>query len=123
MDSTISSLSPTDKTIVRLLMEDGRLTHEQIAKEVHLSRPAVHERIKKLESTGVLKGYRDEVDWEAIGLPVSAFISIETTGHHHTVGKDICALRRQDVQVQECHVIIGRWCLLVHVRAASMAAL
>ncbi len=46
-----------DRKIVEVLVGNGRMSHEQIAKEVHLSRPAVFERIKRLEAQGVIRGY------------------------------------------------------------------
>ena len=58
-----------DQAIVRLLDRHGRLSQEQLAKRVRLSRPAVHQRVKRLEAAGVLKGYRAVLDWAAVGLP------------------------------------------------------
>jgi DNA-binding Lrp family transcriptional regulator len=47
-----------DQAIVRLLERHGRLSQEQLARRVRLSRPAVHQRVKRLEAAGVLRGYR-----------------------------------------------------------------
>lgn len=117
------NLDLIDLEIVRLLMRDGRLTHEEIAKRVSLSRPAVHERIRKMERNGVLKGYRAVVDWEALGLPIAAFTFMETTGKCSEVGDRVFALGSDRVEVVECHRIIGEWCLMVRVQTASMQAL
>ena len=123
METASIALDPTDREIVRLLMNDGRLTQEQIAKEVHLSRPAVHERIRKLEAHGVIRGYRARVDWELIGLPVSAFVFLETTGKCYEVAHRIWDLSTEQAVVQDCQRIIGEWCLLLHVRTVTIGAL
>jgi Lrp/AsnC family leucine-responsive transcriptional regulator len=76
-----------DRKIVSVLMDNGRLSHEQIAREVHLSRPAVFERIKRLEGQGIIRGYGARVHWEALGLPLTAFVWIRASA---TSGTD-CA--------------------------------
>src|SRR5205823_14343606 len=60
-------LDAVDERMIRLLQRDGRVSQEQLAREVHLSRPAVHERLRRLERVGAIHGYRAMVDWEALG--------------------------------------------------------
>lgn len=113
----------TDFQIVRMLQENGRASHEQIAREVHLSRPAVRERIKRLENEGVIRGYGAEVDWDALGLPLTAFIWIRTQLACLRAGQSILALTSPASVVEECHRVAGEWCLLVKTRSASSLAL
>jgi Lrp/AsnC family transcriptional regulator, leucine-responsive regulatory protein len=54
-----------DQAIVRLLERHGRLSQEQLARRVRLSRPAVHQRVKRLEAAGVLQGPRAVLDVRA----------------------------------------------------------
>lgn len=113
-----------DREIVRLLHENGRLNQERLARRVNLSRPAVHERVKRLEERGVIRGYRAVVDWAAMGLPVTAFVWVRTVGAAcGTTGTTLAALGREDAAVAECHRVTGEWCLLLKVRAASPLAL
>src|SRR6266511_5050469 len=56
-----------DRHLVSLLRVNGRLSQEQLAREVNLSRPAVHERLKRLEEQGAIRGYTAVIDWEAWG--------------------------------------------------------
>ena len=63
-----------DREIVRISHANGRLNQERIAREVKLSRPAVHERVRRLEEQGVIRGYKALVDWAALGQPVTAFV-------------------------------------------------
>lgn len=113
-----------DREIVRLLHDNGRLNQERLARRVNLSRPAVHERVKRLEERGVIRGYRALVDWAAMGLPVTAFVWVRTHGVGCGVtGGALAALDREDAAVVECHRVTGEWCLLLKVRAASPLAL
>jgi Lrp/AsnC family leucine-responsive transcriptional regulator len=113
-----------DLKIVRLLHSNGRISHEQLAREVHLSRPAVHERVKRLEEEGVLQGYRALVNWGEVGLPITAFIWVRTVGvKSREPGKAIMGLTGDAALVEECHRVAGEWCLLVKARAASPLAL
>lgn len=116
-------LDATDREIVRLLMGNGRLTHEEISRAVHLSRPAVHDRVKRLENAGVIRGYRAEVDWEALGLPVTAFVWLRVTGACPPVGQAVMALSSDEALVESCHRVVGEWCMLAQTRAASSHAL
>ena len=67
-----------DREIISFLRLNGRMSHEQISQQVNLSRPAVHERIKRLEEQGIIRGYQTLVDWSALGLPLTAFIWVRT---------------------------------------------
>jgi len=112
-----------DQAIVRLLLHNGRLSQEQIAREVHLSRPAVHERMKRLEEIGVLRGYQAVIDWEAFGLPLTSFILVRGTGTAQEIGQAIMQLNTAEALVQECHSVTGEWCVLLKARVASPRAL
>lgn len=116
-------LDGTDLAIVRLLQANGRLTHEQIGREVHLSRPAVHERVRRLEETGVLRGYGAHVDWAAIGLPLTAFVWVRTSAPYAPVARDILGLSSGTAVVEECNRVAGEWCALLRTRSASSQAL
>ena len=112
-----------DKEIVGLLLRDGRLTHEQISRQVGLSRPAVHDRIRRLESAGVVQGYTARVDWESLGLPVTAFVFVRVSGSCLPSAQAIYDLSCETAVVERCDRVAGDWCLLVHTRSASTHAL
>jgi Lrp/AsnC family transcriptional regulator, leucine-responsive regulatory protein len=65
-----------DRHLVELLRTNARLSYAELARQVGLSAPAVHERVGKLESSGVLRGYHADVDPEAVGLGVTALIGV-----------------------------------------------
>ena len=113
-----------DRTIVSLLRFDGHMTQEQIARQVNLSRPAVHERIKRLEERGVIRGYQAQIDWSAVGFPVAAFIWVSTVGAKCSeTGQNIMALSNTESLVEECYRVTGEWCFLIKARLASPLAL
>lgn len=65
-----------DRQIVALLTEDGRMSFADLGRRVGLSTSAVHQRVKRLEERGLIIGYRAEVDYAAVGLPLTALISV-----------------------------------------------
>jgi Lrp/AsnC family transcriptional regulator, leucine-responsive regulatory protein len=65
-----------DRQILTLLASDGRMSYTDLGKATGLSTSAVHQRVKRLESRGLIKGYGATIDYDQVGLPVTAFISI-----------------------------------------------
>jgi Lrp/AsnC family transcriptional regulator, leucine-responsive regulatory protein len=65
-----------DLTIVRLLAADGRMSFTDLGRATGLSTSAVHQRVKRLEQRGVIRGYVAQIDYEQLNLPMTAFISI-----------------------------------------------
>jgi len=73
-DDKASSLDETDRRIVALLREDGRLSVNEVAQRAHVSRATAYARLDRLRSSGVITGFTAEVDPAAVGLPVTALI-------------------------------------------------
>ncbi len=66
-----------DRAIVSLLSADGRMSFTELARQTGLSVSAAHQRVRRLEQSGVIKGYAALCDADEIGLPLTAFISIK----------------------------------------------
>jgi Lrp/AsnC family leucine-responsive transcriptional regulator len=66
----------TDRKILSLLAADGRMSFTDLGKATGLSTSAVHQRVKRLEQRGMIRGYVATVDHEQMGLPLTAFVSI-----------------------------------------------
>ena len=66
-----------DRRIVSLLTRDGRMSYTDLGRETGLSTSAAHQRVRRLEQRGVIRGYSAIVDHEALGLPLTAFISVK----------------------------------------------
>lgn len=67
-----------DQKILHLLQQDARISHAEIGRQVHLSQPAVSERIKRLEANQVIRGYRADVNPRALGYNITAMIRVST---------------------------------------------
>jgi Lrp/AsnC family leucine-responsive transcriptional regulator len=65
-----------DRTILRLLGADGRMSYTDLGKAAGLSTSAAHQRVRRLEERGLLVGYGASVNHDALGLPLTAFVSI-----------------------------------------------
>jgi Lrp/AsnC family transcriptional regulator, leucine-responsive regulatory protein len=111
----------TDRAIVQALSQDGRLSYTDLAERVGLSVSAVHQRVRRLEQRGVIRGYRASVDHEALGLPLTAFVAI----------RPIDASQPDDApdrlaklpQIEACYSVAGEDFYLLLVRVASPADL
>lgn len=117
-------LDAVDRKIVALVAANGRISHEDIARRVFVSRPAVHERVKRLEQDGVIRGYRAVVDWAAIDLGLCGLVSVQI--EHQQMSQVLSKLfdiANPRAMIEECHRITGQWCVLLKVRAASPQAL
>jgi Lrp/AsnC family leucine-responsive transcriptional regulator len=116
--TTHHSLDRTDWDILRELHFDGRVSFAELGRRVNLSPPAVKERILKLEDSGIINGYRAEVNFPAIGLPITAFIQITVDGNRCP---KIVELAEEMVEVVEYHRLTGVNCFMLKVVVPSMA--
>ena len=111
-----------DRQIVSLLQEDARLSNAALAEAVGLTVSTVHERVKKLEKKGIIRGYVAIVDAEALGKPIMAFIrlTVGTTPDGYITSKnDVLSLCTTEPDVLECHNVAGEDCYILKVRATS----
>lgn len=113
----MTDLDPIDLQILTLLQADGRITHAELAQRVGLTAPTVVRRVRLLEERGYISGYTALLAPLALGLTVTAFTFIESEAGCDlgTLGRDLAMFRG----VQEVHRIIGEWCFLVKIRAAT----
>jgi Lrp/AsnC family leucine-responsive transcriptional regulator len=109
-----------DAHILRLLRRDGRMSHAAIAKEVGLSGPAVHDRVRKLEARGVIAGYSAVLDPRALDRSHVAFIMVTLSeGSEFAADDPIVARICDEPDVLEFHRIAGEDCYLLKVRTAT----
>jgi Lrp/AsnC family leucine-responsive transcriptional regulator len=110
-----------DAAIVAALQEDGRATFAEIAKRVGMAPSTVHERVRKLEQAGAIKGYRAEVDPQALGLFVTALVSVTPLDPRQP--DDLPERVREFEEVEDCHSVAGEENYILKVRARTTAAL
>ncbi len=97
-------LDRTNWRILAALQRNARLSLSELGREVNLSAPAVLERVRRLEEAGVIAGYHASINAEAVGLPVLAFIRINTATRDYP--RFLAALKEMP-EITECHHIAG----------------
>lgn len=114
------ALDRTDRAILRLLRQDGRMPLAAIAKEVGLSAPAVHDRVRKLEQAGVIAGYTAVLDPDKLGRPNVAFCLVTLSeGSEFARDESIVARICEEPGVLEFHRVAGEDCYLVKIRTGT----
>jgi Lrp/AsnC family leucine-responsive transcriptional regulator len=104
-------LDPVGLRLLRELQHDGRASLSDLGQRVGLSAPAVAERLKRLEESGVVRGYRADIDLKRMGVSAQAFVRL-------TVPMD-CQLEQVTAaldewpEVLECHRVTGSECYLI----------
>jgi Lrp/AsnC family leucine-responsive transcriptional regulator len=106
-----------DEKIVGELLEDGRLPIAELGRRVNLSSPAVAERLKRLERTGVITGYRAQVDPRALGYELLAIVRVKPAARQLPKIPELAA---EIPQVVECHRITGEDCFYLKVYLRSI---
>jgi Lrp/AsnC family leucine-responsive transcriptional regulator len=114
-------MDATDRRIIDLLRSNARLSYAELARQVGLTPPSVHERVGKLESAGVLRGYQAQVPPETIGLGVTALIGIVQQAD--TEVDDVVAALRELPEIESCYFLAGEESFLLKVRVGTMAEL
>ena len=113
-------MDATDLKILRALEEDARLTYAEVGTRVGLAASSVHDRVRKLERAGVIRGYRADVDLERAGAPISAFVSLALRPESPS---DIARRVAEFPLVQSCYSVAGDNSYVLLVRAPTTQAL
>jgi len=110
-------MEPLDALIVRLLAEDGRISYTELGRQTGLSTSAAHQRVRRLEQRGVIAGYAARVDPRALGLEITAFVSIRPIDPSQP---DDSPERLADLpQITACYSVAGQESYILQVRVAS----
>jgi DNA-binding Lrp family transcriptional regulator len=110
----------TDRMLIGLLQQDAAQSYAQLAGAVHLSTAAVHERVRKLRRTGVIRRTTVEVDPAALGAVLLAFVEIDTEGW---LKRPLVDAVQEDPRVEDLHSIAGDTHFLAKVRVTGPADL
>jgi Lrp/AsnC family leucine-responsive transcriptional regulator len=114
-------LDVVDRHILSVLQEDCKLPLAKIGERVGLSAPSVAERIKKLEESGIIRGYTAILDSRKLGKDITAFIGV-FIDHPKLINKFERDIDRLE-DVQECHHVTGQHTLLLKVKVDNTSAL
>lgn len=111
-------LSENDAHVLHILQVHGRRSYADLGTDLGMAGPSVHERVKKLEARGVIRGYTADVDPLAVGLSVLAFTWV--TQAPGTVSMDLTPEFAAIPEIEECHYIAGEADYLLKIRARDM---
>ncbi|WP_181768304.1 Lrp/AsnC family transcriptional regulator [Streptomyces albidus (ex Kaewkla and Franco 2022)] len=110
-------MEEVDRQIVDLLVKDGRMSYTDLGKATGLSTSAVHQRVRRLEQRGVIRGYTALVDAESVGLPLTAFISVKP--FDPSAPDDISERLAEVPEIEACHSVAGDENYILKVRVGS----
>jgi Lrp/AsnC family transcriptional regulator, leucine-responsive regulatory protein len=110
-------LDDVNLRILAELQTDGRVGMAELGRRVGLSAPAVSERVQRLERSGVITGYRAELQPGALGYPISAVVRIRPSPGQL---QRIPEIARETQEVAECHRITGEDCYLLRLHLRSI---
>lgn len=110
------ALDVVDRKLLSLLAEDASRSYAELGEILHLSPPAVHERVKRLRRDGVIQGTVARLDGARLGRPLLTFIHVDTAGW----GKSESMLALAELpEVEEMHAVTGDACLILKVRTEN----
>lgn len=114
-------MEETDAEILRLLSRDGRMSFTDLAKQTGLSVSAVHSRVRRLEQRGVIRGYRAEIDPDALDLALTAFVSVKPIDP--SAPDDAPERLAGITAIEACHSVAGDESYILKVRVPTPTAL
>lgn len=114
------SFDRTDLRILDALQNDGRLTNAELAEKVGLSLSPCWRRLKRLEESGVITGYRADLNRRALGLGVTAFVRIDIERHTPAMERRFEEAIADLDEIVACHVISGEGAFMLVVMSESL---
>jgi Lrp/AsnC family leucine-responsive transcriptional regulator len=128
MPTEIGGLDAHDARILEELQRDARITMAELGRRVHLSQPAVTERVRKLELNGVIRGYRAIVDPQRLGYGIRALVRVgraeyqrvvklveqtpEVVNAWNVTGEDSWTLEIAVIDVEHLDAVLSKFCVL-----------
>jgi Lrp/AsnC family transcriptional regulator, leucine-responsive regulatory protein len=115
------NVDATDLQILTLLQPDARMSNAALAKELGMAPSAVLERVRKLETRGIIEAYTTQINPQSMDLRLLSFVSIKasTAPGDTQLGAQLAAIP----EIQELHIIAGEDCFLAKVRTSDAQAL
>jgi Lrp/AsnC family leucine-responsive transcriptional regulator len=134
MPTEIAGLDAHDSRILEELQRDARITMAELGRRVHLSQPAVTERVRKLELNGVIRGYRAIVDPQRLGYGIRAMVRVgraeyarvvklveqtpEVVNAWNVTGEDSWLLEIAVIDVEHLDAVVTKFCILTETSTA-----
>jgi Lrp/AsnC family leucine-responsive transcriptional regulator len=114
------ALDRTDLRMLAVLQGEGRITNAELAERVSLSASACLRRLQRLESDKIITGYAAQVDPQAVGLGLQAFVRVQLTKHESSAIEGFVERVNGWDEVVACHALTGDMDYLLHVHVADL---
>lgn len=115
-----TELDEYGRNILRALQQDARLSYADLGRRVGLSPTATAERMRRMEEEGIIHGYTVEIDREALGLPILAYVRLTCEGQRY---QPFLKFVQTMPEVRQCHHVTGGEAFILQVATASIAEL
>lgn len=110
-------MDDTDYRIIDILISDGRIPMKELASKVSLSAPAAAERVKKLEDSGIISGYKAVINYEKLGKNINVLINVDMNVQR--AEKFMEFIKTED-SIVECNHVTGPYCKIIKARLSNM---
>jgi Lrp/AsnC family leucine-responsive transcriptional regulator len=121
MDQVPMQLDRTDRRILALLQQDGRMTNAKLAEAVHMSPTATLIRVRRLTTHGYILGYRARLNPLKLGMGMLVFVEVLLDRTTPNVLEEFKQAVKDRPEVVECHLVAGGFDYLIKLRAADMS--
>jgi Lrp/AsnC family leucine-responsive transcriptional regulator len=116
----MASLDRTDLRLLAVLQSEGRITNAELAERVSLSASACLRRLQRLEADGIISGYAAQIDPQAVGLGLQAFVRVQLATHEaEAIERFVERINGWD-EVVACHALTGDMDYLLHIYVADL---
>ncbi|MCW8125217.1 Lrp/AsnC ligand binding domain-containing protein [Microbulbifer halophilus] len=122
MQRRANELSTIDRNILRVLQKNGRTSYAELARQVGLTATPCVERVKRLESDGVIQGYTTLIDPEYLDAALVVFVQIRLNRSAQDAFEEFRSAVAALPEVQECYLVSGNFDYLIKARVADMSA-
>ncbi|RUO72933.1 leucine-responsive transcriptional regulator [Idiomarina ramblicola] len=116
------TIDKTDRKILRLLQDDGRMSNVELARRVGLSQTASLERVRKLEREQVIESYHAKINPAKLGANLMVFVEITLTRTSADAFAEFSDAARKTDEILECHLVAGDFDFLIKARVPDMRA-
>jgi Lrp/AsnC family leucine-responsive transcriptional regulator len=118
----MTEIDQKDRSILRELQREGRLTNLELAERVHLSPTATAERVKRLTRDGFILGYAARLAPEKLGRGMIVFVEVKMDRTSDAVFSEFKRVAEATAAIMECHMVAGGFDYLIKARVEDMAA-
>ncbi len=115
-------LDHIDRNVLEILQANAKITNAQLSKEIGLSPAPTLERVKKLETSGIIQSYHAQLNREKVGLGVTTFVMVTLVGHKKETTMSFVDKANKIPEIIECHHITGSGDFLLKVISKDIAS-